>query len=93
MIGAISVLADAAGSDSHHMWGDGAIGWVWGTVMMLVMVGLVAVLIVWLLRGGIRAPLPPRADPTLEARSILANRLASGEITAEEYRERLSHLD
>jgi len=93
MIGAMSVLADVAAGDSHHMWGDGAIGWVWGTVMMLVMVGLVAVLIVWLLHIGDRSARPPRPDPTHEARSILATRLANGEITPEEYRERLSHLD
>lgn len=90
MIGAISVLADVAAGDSHHMWGDGAIGWVWGIVMMLVMVGLVAVLIVWLLHLGDRTP---RLDPTHDARSILATRLANGEITPEEYRERLSHLE
>jgi len=89
-----SVLADLTGNEGyHHMWGDSAWGWVWGIVMMAAMVGLAVVLILWLVRasGSQNAPYAP-PDPTFEARSILATRLANGELSADEYSERLSHL-
>ncbi len=93
MLALVSILADMANGDGQdHMWGNGAWAWVWGAVMMVVIVALAVALIIWLVRGAGRAPLPPPPDPTHEAKSILAKRFASGEITLEEYRERLSQL-
>jgi len=94
MLAVVSVLADIANGDGHdHMWGGGAWAWAWGAVMMVVMVALAVALIVWLLRGGARTPVSTPLDPTHEAKSILAKRFANGEVTVEEYRERLSQLD
>ena len=74
------VIADAWG-----MHGDVGTGW-W-IVMMLGMVlfwGAVALLIVWLARGGLES----RASESVTATDILARRFAEGEITAEDYRVR-----
>lgn len=73
-----------------HMdgWGGGWM-WLWGTVMMVAIV----VAVVWLARtvaGQNQTPAPGR--DTERARSILAERYARGELTTEEYRERLDHL-
>ena len=59
--------------------------WLWGTLMMLSWVAIIAAA-VWALsrsRDGTR---------TSRAREILDERYASGELTTEEYRERLEHL-
>ncbi len=94
MVAAINILADVADGDGfNHMWGGGALGWVWAAIMMTMMVAVAAAVISWLLRGGPNTPARPSFDPTHEAKSILAKRLANGEVTPEEYRERLSHLD
>lgn len=93
MLSAINILADIGdGHGYNHMWGNGSFGWIWGAFMMIAMVGLAVALIVWLIRGGSQPNYPPPADPTLEAKSILARRLANGEISPEEYHDRLSHL-
>ena len=62
--------------------------WLWGTLMMVI----VAVAIVWLVRAA--ASNSRGSSPTGEdhARAILAERYARGELTTEEYRERLDHL-
>jgi len=93
MYSAITVLAHVGDGDGyHHMWGDGAWGWVWGVVMMAAMVAVVGALVVWLARGGGQGPKLPPPDATHDARAILARRLAEGEIDPDEYNERLSHL-
>ena len=74
-----------------HMdgWGGGWM-WLWGIAMMTLFV----VLIVWLVRaatGNGASSSPPR-DPTDRAREILAERYARGELTTEEYRERVEQL-
>jgi putative membrane protein len=71
-----------------HGWGGTGGMWLWGGLMMLFWVALVAA-VVWLVatRSG-PSPKPP-AD---SAREILAERYARGEITGEEYRERLDTL-
>jgi putative membrane protein len=68
----------------------------WGVVMVLGMVGiwvLVAAVIFLLIResrGSVRSPESPSAGrPTSSAEQILAERLARGDIDAEEYRQRL----
>jgi putative membrane protein len=78
-----------------HMggWGGGWM-WLWGVAMMVLFV----VVIVWLVRAvagpagqtGPGTPLP--RDPTERAREILAERYARGELSTEEYRERVDAL-
>ena len=67
-------------------WGGGWM-WLWGVAMMA---GFVA-LIVWLARANSGPSVAPR-DPTERAREILAERFAKGELSSDEYRERVSHL-
>ena len=73
------------------MWGHyDEFSWWWWIVMPLGMVafwGLVAWVIVTLVRGDRAA-----AQPTSEAERILAERYARGEIDAEEYRATLVDL-
>ena len=72
-------------------WGGGWWMVVFGTVMM---VGFVF-LVVWLVRtttgagGGARGQ---GEDPLASARRILAERYARGELSTEEYRERVDQL-
>lgn len=72
-----------------HMdgWGGGWM-WVWGTLMMV----LTLLALVWLVRtvSGRNGAAPP--NHLDQARTILAERYARGELTTEEYRERLDHL-
>jgi len=85
------VLADANGDDWNHMgWGGGWM-WLWGIAMM----ALLVVLIVWLVRIGSGATpggTPTARDPGERAREILAERFARGELSTEEYRERVAEL-
>ncbi|MDH4170659.1 MAG: SHOCT domain-containing protein [Acidimicrobiia bacterium] len=89
-----AVLADADGWDGHMGWGGGWWMFVVGTVMM---VGSV-VLVVWLVRttsGGADADGRARGqgeDPLASARRILAERYARGELSTEEYRERVDQM-
>ncbi|MEU8146945.1 hypothetical protein [Nonomuraea sp. NPDC048901] len=77
-----------------HMWGSGS-GWMWGGFMMLFWIGLIA-LVVWLVA---RAFTGQDLRSSLErsglerAHEVLAERYASGEISTDEYRDRLDHLD
>ncbi len=66
---------------------DGDVGAGWWLLMMLGMVifwGAVIYLVVWLVRGG-ASQTTPRGE---NAGEILDRRLASGEISVEEYRQR-----
>jgi putative membrane protein len=81
----------AQGAGWRHMNGwDGGWMWLWGTLMMLTWVAII-VAAAWLLlrsgRGGRRT-----TQGSERAREILDERLASGEITPEEYRERRDML-
>jgi putative membrane protein len=73
-------------------------GWGWGMVaMMLLVVAVVVVLVVWLIRtsGASHAHSHTHAHGTPLAETpmqILDRRLASGEITPEEYKERAAIL-
>ena len=60
----------------------------WGVVVMILLVVLVG-LGVWAVA---RATQPRRPHPHDRAREILAERLARGEITPEDYSERIQHL-
>ncbi len=88
---AASILADTHRWNHMDGWGGGWM-WLWGT---LVMVGLVAA-VVWIARSAGATRRTPPTTPTSgqsRARDILAERYAHGELTTEEYRERLGELD
>lgn len=86
-----SVLSAVDRDRWGHMdgWGGGWM-WLWGLAIMV----LVVVVIVWLIRAGGRngASSAPRRDHADRAREILAERYARGELTTEEYRERIEVL-
>lgn len=72
-----------------HMgsWGGGWM-WLWGVMTMVLIVALVVVLV----RAVAGSGGSERAGPSDQARTILSERYARGELSAEEYRERLSEL-
>ena len=76
--------------DRGDMMDNGSGHWVWMVVIVLIVVVFLATL-VWLV-----ARRPPETGggvpPTHSARQILAERLARGEITTDEYQERLRAL-
>ena len=81
------LLADNGGFNNHM----GGWMWLWGVAMMV----LFAVFVVWLVRtsvGTAGTVGPVHRDPTDRAREILAERYASGEISTDEYRERINEL-
>lgn len=86
----ISSATLLAQSDSwwNHMsgWGGGWM-WLWGTLMMLSWVIIIAAAVSFVLQGR-----DTRASRGSRAREILDERYARGELTTEEYRERLDLL-
>jgi putative membrane protein len=66
----------------------GGWGWGWGILVMILVVAVVG-LVVWLI---IRTTQQASGHPHDRAREILAERLARGEITPDEYRELSNHL-
>jgi putative membrane protein len=72
-------------ADQGHMAGSD-FQWWWLPMMggMILFWGLVIVGIVWLVRGG----LGPREDKKVSAVELLERRLAEGDLTVEEYRQR-----
>lgn len=90
MIALETIVADRAEWGGHMMDGWG-VGWMWA--MGLFWVLLLAVLvggIVWAATRTGRTPSQP--DATHRAREILNERYARGEVSTEEYRERLDAL-
>jgi len=85
-----TVLADYYGHMDRGGW-----AWFGGTFMMLAFVALIG-LVVWAIVRSERRATSDRGtangDATAAARAILAERLARGEISGEEYREKLDHL-
>ena len=92
LLSAALVLADNGDWWAGHMNGG------WWIVMMIGMFlfwALVIVAVVWLIRGGADAFASrsrDRGGSRLDALEILERRLAEGDITVEEYRERRSAL-
>lgn len=80
-----TTLADCG--DWDHMWGGGWM-WLWGTLMMLFWVVVVGLVVYWI----VRASQAPRGAIGGRAKEILAERYARGELTTEEYNERLEAL-
>ncbi|MBK5223953.1 MAG: SHOCT domain-containing protein [Acidimicrobiia bacterium] len=68
-------------------WGGGWM-WLWGTLMMFSWVAIIAAAIWLVTRARDRTVSPGSA----RAREILDERYARGELTTDEYRERLDHL-
>lgn len=90
----------------RYEWDDGHMDDGWGVAMLVTMLGfwlLITVVIVAVVVWSVRstraaqgaAPAEPKAnrDVTVTAEQILAERLARGEIEADEYRLRLNALD
>lgn len=77
-------VADGDGWGHMDGWGGGWM-WLWGTLMMFSWVAIIAAA-VWYLGRSRDDRRPSRA------REILEERYASGELSTEEYRERLDHL-
>ena len=75
------------------MWGygQGAGWWLWG-ILMLLGIALLAVVLAWAFRGGMRDRHQHGRPPASAARQILDERFARGELTAEQYREQLRVL-
>jgi putative membrane protein len=79
------------------MWGNSGMGgWFWG-FGLLVVVGLVILAVVLVRMLSTPQATPPQTPPTMAGgtaspKQILDERYARGELTTEEYRERLSAL-
>jgi putative membrane protein len=81
-------LVAFGGDGWRHGWGSsGGWAWLWGPILLL-WVALIAT-VVWFVARGVR----PRERAGVDrARDLLAERYARGELTTEEYRERLEQL-
>jgi putative membrane protein len=83
----LGLLAQSCGWGMHG-W-DGGWMWLWGTLMMLTWVAVIGVA-VWLIVRATRSNGRPSAS---NARQILDERLARGEIDLDEYQQRRDMLD
>ena len=88
LMSAAIVVAHPAGWDQTGPWG-GEYWWIGRLVMMIVWIALIVLAIWWFRRSAWR-----REPSGIErARDILAERFARGELTADEYHERLGQLN
>jgi putative membrane protein len=71
-----------------HAWGAGGGLWLFGLLMLLLWILLIAA-VVWLVG---RSVWPRERSAGDRAREILAERYARGELSSEEYRERIDQL-
>ena len=69
----------------YHEDQMGAGGWVFMVLLGVVVLGLVAAFVVWLMQDQRRRPPDARYAPAGSAAEILDRRLATGEIAIEEY--------
>jgi putative membrane protein len=98
LLGALTALpwlawADAAGDRDYghgHMWGGGA-GWIFGPVMMILFVALIAAVVILVVRwlGGTSGGPGTRPKAALD---ILEERFARGEIDKDEFEARRQAL-
>ena len=76
------------------MMGDGWGGWIWGALMMVVFWGGLVALVVFLVRGfGTRPSQGEERRRGPDAREILAERFARGEISEDEFEQRTRVLE
>ncbi len=80
-------IADTGDWSGHMGWGN---AW-WAIVMTVFMTATVASVAVVVTRS-VSGQRRPAADPLDPARAVLAERYAAGDLTLDEYRERLEHL-
>jgi len=77
--------------------GSGTGGWMFFGVLMMVGVVLLVVVVVRVIAGGVRRgtdePARPWGRPGSQARQLLDERYARGELSTEEYQERLRVLE
>jgi putative membrane protein len=83
----VQVFADTDGSGHMDGWGGGWM-WLWGTLMILASVAIIAGAVWLFARGRARAS----GGGATRARDILEERYARGELTTDEYRDRLDQL-
>ena len=85
----LAVVLVFGGDGWRHGWGTGGgRGWLWAPIVLLLWAGLIAT-VVWFLARGARSP---ERSGVERARDVLAERYAGGELTTDEYRERLEQL-
>ena len=72
----------------HGRGSGGGWAWLWGPIVLLLWARLIAT-VVWFVARSAR---PPKRSDVERARDVLAERNAGGELTTEEYRERLEPL-
>lgn len=77
------------GGDGHMDGWDGGWIWLWGTLIVLSCIAIIAGA-VWLISRGRDSN--PTGATVSRARDILGERYARGELTTEEYRERVDQL-
>ena len=70
----------------------GGWGWGWGVLMMILIVAVIGLIVWGILWEARRAGGKTDGHPHDRAREILAERLARGEITPDEYQEVERHL-
>ena len=88
MITTLTTLADSGWNDHMGNWSGG--WWILMAAMMVVFWGLVILGVVWIARS---LGSPQRHHHGTSAIEVLDSRLAHGEISPDEYRERRSVLE
>lgn len=78
--------------------GSGTGGWMFFGVLMMLGLVLLVVVVIWAIVGGLRrngtdATTPPQGRSESQARRLLDERYARGDLTTEEYQERLRVLE
>jgi putative membrane protein len=85
----VGVLFAQMFDHGDHM---GGWGWGWGVLIMILIVALIALIVWGIIWATRRVGGRTGGHPHHRAREILAERLARGEITPEEYQEISRHL-
>jgi putative membrane protein len=75
-----------------HYWNDGGWGIFWMILWMILLIGALTAVVVFLVRG-VSPGSAGRSERPRDAREILDERFARGEISEEEYRTRRRVLD
>ncbi len=82
------LLARGSGGWRPGWVSGGGWGWLWGLIVLLGWVAVIAT-VVWFV---VRSTRPGERSGVDRAREVLAERYARGELTTQEYRERLEQL-